>query len=161
MFRTSADVPNHRQTGVNTYTDSEANAFIPLQTGMQGLHGFEHSQSGTDGSLCLILIGLWIAEIDQQAITEVLRNVAIKLMNHLRAGGLVGPEYVSVVFWIELPESCVESTTSANITVSWRRSASGVPGAGDGGLTCVAGAISGRAGWGARARRFCPQALQN
>ena len=42
MFRTS-DVPNHCQAGMNTYTNSKANACIPLHTGMQGLHGFEYA----------------------------------------------------------------------------------------------------------------------
>ena len=46
---------------------------------------------------------LRIAKVHQQAITEVLRNVAVKALDHVGAGGLVGAHHLTVVFRVELP----------------------------------------------------------
>src|SRR5215471_1633366 len=45
---------------------------------------------------------LRIAKVDQQPITQILRNVAVKALDHLRTGGLIGLDYLPQVFWVEL-----------------------------------------------------------
>ena len=36
------------------------------------------------------------------AITEVLRHIAVKALDHGGAGGLIGAHHLAVVFWVEL-----------------------------------------------------------
>jgi hypothetical protein len=48
-------------------------------------------------------VRLRIAEVHQQAITEVLCNIAVKALDHGGAGGLIGAHHLAVVFWVELP----------------------------------------------------------
>jgi hypothetical protein len=44
-----------------------------------------------------------IAEVHQEAVTEVLSNVAIKALNHGGAGGLIGADHLAVIFRVQLP----------------------------------------------------------
>ena len=46
-------------------------------------------------------MGLGIAEVHQQAIAEVLGNVAVKALDDLGTGGLIGPDHGAEVFRIE------------------------------------------------------------
>ena len=57
--------------------------------------------------------------------------MSIVALDDFSTSRLIGTDHVPVVFGIELAdESVVESTRSQNITVSWRRSASGERGSG-------------------------------
>jgi hypothetical protein len=44
-----------------------------------------------------------ITKIDQQAIAEVLGNIAVILVNHRSTGLLVGAHHLAVVFWVQMP----------------------------------------------------------
>jgi hypothetical protein len=46
---------------------------------------------------------LRIAAVHQQAVTEVLRNIAVKALDHSVAGGLIGAHHLTIVFGVELP----------------------------------------------------------
>ena len=50
----------------------------------------------------VVFMGLGIAEVHQQAIAEVLGNVAVKALNDLGTGGLIGAHHLAQVFRIEL-----------------------------------------------------------
>jgi hypothetical protein len=43
-----------------------------------------------------------IPEVDEQAIAEILRDMALKAGDHPGAGLLIGPHYLAQVFWVEL-----------------------------------------------------------
>ena len=92
---------------------------------LQGMHGFDNPKPGPYGAHRIILMRGGIAKVDEQPIAEILRNMAVKTVNHRGAGVLVGAHDFPVLFGVELAESCVEPTRSQNITVNWRRSASG------------------------------------
>ena len=66
------------------------------------------------------------AKVHQQPIAEILRDVARVLLNHRGGGRLIRPHDLAQVFGVELLREPVESARSQNITVSCRRSASGV-----------------------------------
>jgi hypothetical protein len=53
-------------------------------------------------TLSVIFVGLGVAEIDEQPIAEVLRNMPLKAGDHLGAGVLIGPHHLAEVFRIEL-----------------------------------------------------------
>ena len=76
---------------------------VRRQPRLQRGQGVEHLQPRPHGALGVILVRLRIAEVHQQAITEVLRNVAVKALDHGAAGGLIGAHDLAVVFRVELP----------------------------------------------------------
>ena len=70
---------------------------------MSGAQGVEHLQPRPHGALGIVFVRLGIAEVDQQAIAEVLGNVAVKALDHVSAGGLIGTYHLAVVFRVKLP----------------------------------------------------------
>ena len=87
--------------------------------------GLNDPEPGPDGTLGVILAGLGVTEVDKEAVAEVLGNVGAEAADHFGAGGLVGADDVAEIFGSRRPESAVEPTRSQNMTVSWRRWASG------------------------------------
>ena len=47
-------------------------------------------------------MGLRIAEVDQEAVSEVLGNMAVKAADYLSTGLLIGAHHISEVFGVEL-----------------------------------------------------------
>ena len=66
------------------------------------LHGLDHPKPGPHGALRIIFVRLGIAEVDEQAIAEILRNMAVKALDHLGTGVLIGAHDLAQVFGIEL-----------------------------------------------------------
>src|SRR5262249_12131371 len=58
--------------------------------------------SGPHGPLGVILMRQRVAEVNQQAITEVLGDMPLIARNHLRTGPLIGPYYLPQFFRVEL-----------------------------------------------------------
>jgi hypothetical protein len=54
------------------------------------------------GALRIIFMGCWIAEVDQQAIAQVLGNMPVVPPDHARAGFLIGTHHLPQFFGIEL-----------------------------------------------------------
>ena len=65
-------------------------------------HGFERPESGPHGALGVIFMRQGVAEVDQQAIAEILGDMPLKAGDHLGAGVLIGPHHLAQVFRIEL-----------------------------------------------------------
>src|SRR5438093_12152490 len=57
------------QTRMDTHTDSELDTLPPLQTGIEVSHRLQEIQASAYGSVCIILMGLWIAKIHEESIT--------------------------------------------------------------------------------------------
>jgi hypothetical protein len=47
-------------------------------------------------------MGLGIAEVDQHPITQILGDMSVQLLDHLRTGGLVGPHYIQELFRVKV-----------------------------------------------------------
>jgi hypothetical protein len=75
---------------------------VALQAGIEALHRCQNLQSGIHGTPGVVFMGLRIAEVDQEAVPEVLGNMAIKAVDHLITGCLIGAHHVSEVFGVEL-----------------------------------------------------------
>ena len=61
-----------------------------------------HTQSGPYRPLGVILVRQGVAEVDEQAIAEILRDMPLKAGDHLGAGGLIGPHHLAQLFRVEL-----------------------------------------------------------
>jgi hypothetical protein len=98
----TANLADHHQPGVDTEPHGQAHPVLLLQARIQRPQGLDHPEPAADGPLDRIFMGLGIAEVYQQAIAEVLGNVAVKALNDLGTGGLIGPHRGAEVFRIEL-----------------------------------------------------------
>jgi len=87
---------------MDTETHGQAHLGVLLQVCIAGLHGRDDAQPGADRALGVIFVRLGITEINQQAIAEILGDVAVKTLDHLRARGLVGAHDLPQVFGVEL-----------------------------------------------------------
>src|SRR4029453_8915758 len=85
-----------------TDTDGELDTFGFLQTCIQVFHRSEDAQACSYCSMRIIFMGVGIAEIDEQTITEQLGNMSFIALDDFRADFLVCTYHVPVVFGIEL-----------------------------------------------------------
>src|SRR5262244_1609834 len=69
---------------------------------MQVVHRSEDTKTSAYSSLCIVLMGLGIAKIDQKPIPKQLSDVPVIAANHLRTGGLICPDHVPILFGVEL-----------------------------------------------------------
>src|SRR5262249_20778810 len=75
---------------VDAYADGQVHALLPCQTGVQRLHAREDIQAGTHRPLGVIFVRLRIAEVDEQAIAEILRDSPLITGDHFGAYLLMG-----------------------------------------------------------------------
>ena len=97
----TADLTDDHQPGVDAEPHGQAHPVLSLQARIQRPQGLDHPEPAADGPLDLVFMGLGIAEVHQQAIAEVLGNVAVKALDDLGTGGLIGPYHGAEVFRIE------------------------------------------------------------
>src|SRR5215510_9418651 len=66
-----------------------------------------------------------IAEIAQHAITEILRQIALKALQHLSTDLVIGAHHLAVILRVQPSRQGWRPPRSQKSTVRWRRSASG------------------------------------
>jgi hypothetical protein len=84
------------------YTKSERDTVVLLQSHTKVSHGSKNSQTSPDSPLCVIFMGLGIAKVDKQTITQKLSGISLVALDDFRADVLVGTYHVPIVFGIEL-----------------------------------------------------------
>jgi len=47
-------------------------------------------------------VGLWIAEVDEQAVTQMLRDMSLEAIDNLATGFLVRAYHLAQILWIQL-----------------------------------------------------------
>ena len=99
---TTAHFTDYDETRVYPYPDGELDTFGLLQTLIQVSQGSKNSQPSPYGSLGIIFMGLGVAEIHQETVTQELSNVTIIALDHLRANLLIRTYHFSVIFGIKL-----------------------------------------------------------
>jgi hypothetical protein len=81
-------------------TDTELHPFGLVQPLIQVSEGRKHAQTSPDGSLRVIFMGLGVAKIDEETISEQLRNMPIVPLDNLGTHPLVGTDDVPILLWI-------------------------------------------------------------
>jgi hypothetical protein len=102
MPLTPTHLPYDNQAGVDADPHSQLHTVRCCQTGIQGGDGLDHAQAGVHGTPGLVFMGCGVAKIDQQPVAEILRNIALKSLDDLGTGGLIGPDHRTQVFGVEL-----------------------------------------------------------
>src|SRR5262249_5887167 len=95
-------LPHHHPPGMDPYAPGQAHTAFPRQASTQLAQGLDHPQPSTYGALGVVFMGQRVAEVDQQAIAEILRDMALEAGDHLGTGRLIGPHDLAQVFRIEL-----------------------------------------------------------
>src|SRR5216684_1945174 len=88
-------------------------------------HAFDQGEACTRRLFGVLLMRLRVTEISQHAVTEILGNKAAGAGDYLGATAVIGADDVAQLPGSSRADNAVEPTRSANMTVSWRRSASG------------------------------------
>ena len=117
----------------------QAHTVVTRQGRVQRAHRLDHAQAGAHGPLGVVFMGLRIAKVHQQPITEILRDIPLKALDHGGAGLLIRRTMSRQSSGSSCRARRVESTRSQNSTVSWRCSAS----ARDGALAAGSGSTAG------------------
>ena len=81
--------------------DMEGSPEGQLPAVAQRLDASEDVESTADGSLSFVLVGAWVAEVGQHAVTEVLGDVALVSSHRVPTNPLVGRDQLAEVLGIE------------------------------------------------------------
>ena len=103
---------------MNPQAHGELHTALLGEAGIELSHGLNHPQASRHGPLGVIFMGAGVAEIDQQAIPQILGDMALEAGDHLGAGVLIGPHHPTPVFRIELCRERSRVHRSQNRTVS-------------------------------------------
>ena len=100
---TATHFADHDRPRMNAETHGELHPFVALQARIQGHgDGLDNAQTGMEGTLRIVFVRHRPAEIDEQSVAEILGNIALKLVDDLRSGFLIGADDLAQVFGIEL-----------------------------------------------------------
>ncbi len=94
--------PDDDQARVDAHSDSEPDAPVPLQAGVQPAHGVKHAEARAYGPQGIVFVRLRPAEVDQQPIAKQLGDMTVKTLHHFGAGLLIGVHDIPVIFGIKL-----------------------------------------------------------
>ena len=99
----TAHFSHHHRPRMEANAHGQLHAFLPLQTGIErrgdGVHNAQPRMHPTQG---IVFVRHRPAKVHQQAIAEILRDVARVLVNDLGRGRLVGAHDLAQVFGVEL-----------------------------------------------------------
>jgi hypothetical protein len=96
------DLPDDHQPRMDPQTDGELHAAFLGQAGIEWPHGLHHPQAGPHRPLGVIFMRQGVAEVDEQAVAQILGDMALIVGDHLGARVLIGPHHVAQVFRIKL-----------------------------------------------------------
>jgi hypothetical protein len=89
--------------GMQANAHGELYPFLPCQARIERCgDGRDSAQPRMHPSQGIVFMRHWPAKVHQQAISEILRDVARVLLNHLSRSRLVGPHDLAQVFGVEL-----------------------------------------------------------
>jgi hypothetical protein len=102
VLRPAPDLAHDHLTRMDAQAHRQLHPPLLRQAGIELAHGLHHPQPGPHRSLGVIFVREGVAKVDQQAITEVLGDMAFIAGDHLGAGVLIGPHHLAPVLRIEL-----------------------------------------------------------
>ena len=77
---------------MHAHPHRQPHLLLRLQARIQPPHGLDQPEPRAHGALGIVLMGLGIAKVDQQAVAQILRNMPLKALDHLGTGLLIGSD---------------------------------------------------------------------
>jgi hypothetical protein len=102
LATTPTDRPDDDQARMDAQPHRQLDALLARQPGIEHGDRLHHPEPALDGPLGIIFMGVGIAEVDQQAIAQILGDVAVKALDHLGTRGLICQNHVAQLFRIQL-----------------------------------------------------------
>jgi hypothetical protein len=96
------DFAHHHQPGMDAQAHGQLYPPLPRQAGIELSQGLHHPEPGAHRPLGVIFVRHGVAEVDQQTIAEILRDIPVIAGDDSGAGVLIGPHYLTQVFRVEL-----------------------------------------------------------
>ena len=100
----AAHLPHDDQPGMDPQAHRQLHPPLLRETGIELPQGLDDPQPGPHGPLGVIFVRQGVAKVDEQAVAEILRDMALKAGDHLGAGLLIGPHHLAQVFRVELAD---------------------------------------------------------
>src|SRR5712692_8208394 len=85
----AADLAHHYEAGVNSDAQGQGDIPFTVEARIQGLHRRENAQGGPPGTLWVVLVSDRVAEVDEEAVAEILGDVAVEAIDHSGADFLI------------------------------------------------------------------------
>ena len=98
-----ADLTDHDETGVDADPHRDRHALGVREARRDVTDRFDDRKRGVRGAPCGVLVRARIAEVDEDAVAEILRDVAVEALDRLDARRLVGADDFAEVLEVELP----------------------------------------------------------
>ena len=89
--------------GIRAYASSRGTAVLGLEPRIEGREALQHLAPGPNRPLCIVLVGLGVAEVGEQAVAQILDDVPIVALDRLRAPSLEGLHDLAVHLGIDPP----------------------------------------------------------
>jgi hypothetical protein len=74
---------------------------LPHEAGIESSHGLYDPQPGSHRPLRVVFVRQRVAEIDEQAIAEILSDMALIAGHHLGAGRLIGAHHLAPLLGVQ------------------------------------------------------------
>jgi hypothetical protein len=87
---------------MDSHPHGQSHPLLLCQAAIERRHGLHHAEPGPHCPLRIVLMGAWVAKVDEQAIAEILRYVPVKALDDLGGGLLIGAHHLAQVFGVEL-----------------------------------------------------------
>jgi hypothetical protein len=102
MPAADADVTDDREPGVNAHPDSQGETSLQPKLLVQLVDRLHDAQGCANRSLGVVFVGVWITEVDEHSVAEILRYVAVESGDRAPARALVGGNGLGKLLGIEL-----------------------------------------------------------
>jgi hypothetical protein len=102
MPASTAHFSHYDRAGVDAKPHGKLDVILGLQAGIQRPHGLDNPQSCAHGPVRIVFVGLGVAKVNEKPITEILRYMAVKVLDDVSGRFLISAHHFSKVFGIKL-----------------------------------------------------------
>ena len=100
------DVADNYRSGGDTDSNCQYRCVPFSNPGVQLGHRIHDREARPDGSFGIVLVCLWVSEVNEHAVTHVAGNEALVVLDGISAGVLKGRYDLAHILWIELRREC-------------------------------------------------------
>jgi hypothetical protein len=99
---TRAELADDDWAGMDTDSKGEAHTRMTGEAGIERANGVDDGKGRAYGAVRIVLVGLGEAEVDENAVAEILGDVASEALYQLGGSLLQGADDVAEIFRVEL-----------------------------------------------------------
>ena len=93
---------DHHQAGVAAQPHGQRHSVLFSEHGVELPDGLHNPEPRAHGSLCVVLVGTGIAEVNKQTVAKIIGDVTVEAGDHLFARLVERPHDLAPLFGVEL-----------------------------------------------------------